>query len=121
MLLHKAIKAQEFFLTWITRILIHCAYDVQKKRQNVVALAEQFTLPREKIDEKIDLTEAIGKLPEKYRTSIILFYYNDMSLKEISKTLDTPENTIKTYLSRGKKLLRKLLGGDYFDGQKHIL
>ena len=115
------LRQEEFFLTWITKILIHCAYDVQKRRQNVVALAEQFTIPREKIDEKMDLTEAIGKLPAKHRTSIILFYYYDMSLKEISKTLDTPENTIKTFLSRGKKMLRKLLGGDYFDGQKNIL
>ncbi len=117
----KQLRSEEFFLTWITRILIHCAYDIQRKRKNVVALPEQSTLPRERLDEKMDLAEAIGKLPEKHRTSIILFYYYDMSLIEISKTLKTPENTIKTYLSRGKKRLRKLLGGSYFDGQKHIL
>jgi len=117
----KQLRNEEFFLTWITRILINCAYGVQRKRKNVVALAEQLTIPRERIDEKMDLTEAVGKLPENYRMSIILFYYYDMSLKEIAQTLNTPENTIKTYLSRGKKLLRKLLGGSYFDGQKHIL
>lgn len=117
----RQLRNKEYFLTWITKILIHCAYDVQRKRKNVVALAEQLTLPRERNEEKIDLAEAIGKLPEKHRTSIILFYYYDMSLKEISKILGIPENTTKTYLSRGKKLLRKLLGGSYFDGQKHIL
>ena len=117
----KQLRNEEFFLTWITRILIHCAYDVQRKRNNVVTLSDQLTFPRERMDEKMDLTEAVGKLPEKQRMSIILFYYYDMSLKEIAQTLKTPENTIKTHLSRGKKLLRKLLGGSYFDGQKHIL
>jgi RNA polymerase sigma-70 factor (ECF subfamily) len=87
----------------------------------VLALEEQLALPREKNEEKLDLAEAIGKLPEKHQTSIILFYYYDKSLKEIAQTLDAPENTIKTYLGRGKKQLRKLLGGSYLDGQKHIL
>ena len=117
----RQLKNEEFFLTWITRILIHCAYDVQRKRKKVFPLEDQLAIPREQNEEKMDLTEAIGKLPEKHRMSIILFYYYDMSLKEISKVLETPENTIKTYLSRGKKLLRKLLGGNYFDGQKHVL
>lgn len=44
-----------------------------------------------------------------------------MSLKEIAASLEVPENTIKTYLSRGKKQLRKLLGGSYFDGQRDLL
>ncbi|WP_223701097.1 sigma-70 family RNA polymerase sigma factor [Sutcliffiella deserti] len=114
------LRNEEFFLTWLTKILIHCAYDVQKKRKNVVVLEEQVALQREKHEERMDLTEAIGKLPEKHQTSIILFYYYDMSLKDIAQALETPENTIKTYINRGKKQLRKLLGGSYFDGQRHI-
>jgi RNA polymerase sigma-70 factor, ECF subfamily len=118
----KQLRNEKYFLTWVTKILINCAYDVQKKRRNEISSENEVAaLSRVKNEEKLDLAVAIGKLPSKHKTSIILFYYYDMSLQEIATTLEVPENTIKTYLSRGKKQLRKLLGGSYFDGQRHIL
>lgn len=115
------LRNESFFLTWITKILIHCAYDVLKKKRNLVALEDEGFLQRCNTEEKLDLIEAIKKLPEKTQTSIILFYYYNMNLKEIAQIIEAPENTVKTYLSRGKKQLRKLLGGGYFDGQRNIL
>jgi RNA polymerase sigma-70 factor, ECF subfamily len=116
------LRNEKYFITWITKILIHCAYDVQKKRRNEVAPRNEVaSFFRDKNEEKLDLAVAIEKLPAKHQTSIILFYYYDMSLQDIAKTLDAPENTIKTHLNRGKKQLRKLLGRSYFDGQRHIL
>ncbi|RDU38755.1 RNA polymerase [Neobacillus piezotolerans] len=117
------LRNEQYFLTWVTKILINCAYDVLKKRRNEISSEnEVVAISNVKDDEeKLDLAAAIGKLPAKHQTSIILFYYFDMSLKEIATSLEVPENTIKTYLSRGKKQLRKLLGGGYFDGQRHIL
>jgi RNA polymerase sigma-70 factor, ECF subfamily len=116
------LRNEQYFLTWVTKILIRCAYDVQKKRRNEISSeSEVASLSRVKNEEKLDLAAAIGKLPANYQTSIILFYYYDMSLKEIAASLEVPENTIKTYLSRGKKQLRNLLGGSYFDGQRYIL
>lgn len=118
----RQLRNEKYFLTWVTKILINCAYDIQKKRRNEISSENEVAVfSRVKNEEKLDLGVAIGKLPAKHQTSIILFYYYDMSLKEISTTLEVPENTIKTYLSRGKKQLRKLLGGSYFDGQRHIL
>ncbi|MBU8732881.1 sigma-70 family RNA polymerase sigma factor [Cytobacillus oceanisediminis] len=116
------LRNEQYFLTWITKILINCAYDVQRKRRNEISSENEVAaLARIKNEEKLDLAAAIGKLPAKHQTSIIFFYYYDMSLKEIATCLEVPENTIKTYLSRGKKQLRKLLGRSYFDGQRHIL
>lgn len=116
------LRNEQYFLTWITKILINCAYDVQRKRRNEISSENEVaSLSGVKNEEKLDLAAAIGKLPAKHQTSIIFFYYYGMSLKEISTSLKVPENTIKTYLSRGKKQLRKLLGRSYFDGQRHIL
>ena len=40
---------------------------------------------------------------------IILFYYNDYSLKEISKILDIPEGTVKSRLSKARDILKEKL------------
>lgn len=115
------LRNEQYFLTWLTKILINCAYQVQRKRRDEIASEHNLAVfPGARTEEKLDLSEAIGKLPANYQTSIILFYYYDMSLKEIANMLETPENTIKTYLSRGKKQLKKFLGGGYFDGQRNV-
>ncbi|WP_409303931.1 sigma-70 family RNA polymerase sigma factor [Peribacillus sp. SCS-155] len=116
------LRNEEFFLTWMTKILINCAYDVLRKRKKPIpSVTDPGAILSERNEEKLDLAAAIGKLPVRYQTSIILFYYYDMSLQEMAKIMETPENTIKTYLSRGKKQLRTLLGGGYRDGKRQIL
>ncbi|WP_413375886.1 sigma-70 family RNA polymerase sigma factor [Alkalihalobacillus sp. 1P02AB] len=55
------------------------------------------------------MTNALLTLPVKYREVLILFYYEDASILEISQILRTNENTVKTRLHRGKKLLKKMI------------
>lgn len=43
------------------------------------------------------------------RTAVVLFYYEDLSLREIARTLRVPEGTVKSRLSRGRERLRTLL------------
>lgn len=49
--------------------------------------------------------DALQELPEKYRVPLHLFYFEDMSIAEISNILDSTEGTIKSQLSRGRKML----------------
>lgn len=56
---------------------------------------------------------AVMDLPIKYRIVIHLFYYEEMSIKEISKVLKINENTILSRLHRGRKLLKNVLEVDY--------
>lgn len=60
------------------------------------------------------LHEAIGELPYKYREVIALYYFEELSTKEITEMINENENTIKTRLSRGRKLLKELMqkGGE---------
>ena len=48
-------------------------------------------------------------LPPEQRTAVVLFYYEDLSLREIARTLRVPEGTVKSRLSRGRERLRTLL------------
>ena len=56
-----------------------------------------------------DLYEQIQKLPKKYRTVLYLFYYEDLSVREISETTGQKETTIKSQLSRARNMLKEEL------------
>lgn len=57
--------------------------------------------------------EAVLKLPEKYRDVIYLFYYEGYTAVQIAKILGKKENTVYTWLSRAKDILREKLGGEW--------
>ncbi|WP_445492698.1 sigma-70 family RNA polymerase sigma factor [Niallia sp. 03133] len=107
-----SLKNPEYFLTWFTKIVIRCAGQLLKKRDKVVPLTEEMlrnliSEGNPNYEESIHLLNVIGQLKEHYRTVIILFYYHDYSIKTISNTMEIPEGTVKTYLSRGKEALKK--------------
>lgn len=66
---------------------------------------EQF----EKTERRLTIMNAVMKLPEKYRTVIHLFYFEDMSVSQISEATGSGESTVKSQLSRARKLLKPLL------------
>jgi len=53
----------------------------------------------------------LGQLNESQRTAIVLFHFHQMPYAEIAETLEVPENTVRTYLHRGRKRLRELMTG----------
>ena len=55
-------------------------------------------------------------MPEKYSTVLHLYYYEELSIKEISSVLRLPSATVGTRLARGRAALKEMLKGDgYFD------
>ena len=56
--------------------------------------------------------EALLALPEHYRQALYLFYYEDLSTKEIAKVMKRPEATVRSLLHRGRKLLKARLEGE---------
>ncbi|WP_079708038.1 sigma-70 family RNA polymerase sigma factor [Paraliobacillus ryukyuensis] len=110
----KQLKENKYFLTWLTRILINSAYDLRKKQKKDVPFEYISDLPsnkNERIDEHIDLVRAINELKDNQRDAIILFYYHDLPIKEVSEIMNIPENTVKTNLQRGKKQLKNTMKG----------
>lgn len=56
-----------------------------------------------------ELYEALMILDEKYRVPIELFYLEGYSVREIADILQSTENTVKSWLSRGRSRLKKIL------------
>ena len=57
--------------------------------------------------------QAVHALPPAFRDVILLHYYQNYGISEISKMMDLPEGTISSRLSRGRKKLETILqGGD---------
>lgn len=54
-------------------------------------------------------------LPEKYKTVLYLYYFEEYSVKEISEMLERKESTIQTQLSRGRERLKIDMGGNYLE------
>jgi len=52
---------------------------------------------------------AVGRLPRLWALTIVLFYRQEKSIKEIAKIMNKRQNTVKTYLFRGRKRLKELL------------
>ncbi|TSB45745.1 sigma-70 family RNA polymerase sigma factor [Alkalicoccobacillus porphyridii] len=108
------LKQPEYFSTWLIRILIRECYKLLKKKERMIPFEENELLKR--IDYKMtnahssqELKELVYELDEPYHSVLILFYYHDLSLKQISETMNIPLNTVKTHLRRGKKQLKKQL------------
>ena len=57
--------------------------------------------------------EAVMALPDKYKSTIYLYYYEGYDSTEIAAMLKKPPSTVRNYLHKGRNLLREKLGGDF--------
>lgn len=113
----KAFKNDEHLDKWLTRVAVNESKNLLKSP------FKNRSVPLEGNDVKYDfeteqdqwLFDAVMKLPLKQRTVIHLFYYEDMSVKEIAETLSIRSNAVKTRLSRGRMQLKNILGDDWND------
>ncbi|MGV3687238.1 MAG: RNA polymerase sigma factor [Daejeonella sp.] len=116
------------FSTWLFRIATNNCIDfIRKKRINVVSLhtladddgdERQFEVPSESLNpeqtsikkqENEKLKNIVDQLPSRYRTLIILRYFEEQSYEEISKQLDLPLGTVKAQLFRARDLLANVM------------
>ena len=68
-----------------------------------------------------DLERAIAKLPEEQRSVLLLVGLEGMRYEEVATVLDVPVGTIRSRLSRGREMLRQLMGISPEKSLKHSL
>lgn len=102
-----SIKDIKNIKTWFFKIISNTAINDIRKKQKVVPL---MSIENEDIYEDSynisDVNEMIEKLPREYTEVIILRYFEDMKIKDISEVLGINENTVKTRLYKALKLLK---------------
>ena len=106
------LKSGKHIKAWLIRVTINCSKSIFSSSwfRKTVPLNEEITFDT---PEKSEVYYAVQSLPSKYRTVIHLFYYEDMSVKEIADCLNMKESTVKSHLFRGRELLRSELKGGY--------
>ena len=107
----KTLKHEEFFKTWVIRIVINESNNLYKKRIKEISVDKEHFENIEINDDYRDLSlyNAINSLDDDLRTTTILFYFEDMKYKDIAKVLNVKEGTIKSRLSRAKEKLYNIL------------
>ena len=113
----KNLKEPKYFKTWLIRIAISCAIDLLRKQKNVVQMKPEFEEfisgdINEDIDLEMTVRDLIEQLNEDEKSVIILRFYEGLTIKEVSETLDIPLGSAKTVLYRALNKLRKDLKGD---------
>lgn len=119
-----SLKRNDYFSTWLTKILINHAIDALRRKKKVIPMShdilEHFTESDTiKKDEQLDLLEAMNTIETKYKTVLLLRFYEDYSIKQIAKFLNCPEGTVKTNIRRGLESLKKKMKGAYFDDRQN--
>lgn len=97
---------------WLRTVALNIARDRHRRRRRLGVLLRRFRpadVPAATADH-VDLLAAIRKLPTGQRESIALHYLSDMAVDDIAAALKTPANTVKSWLSRGRKALAGMLG-----------
>ena len=98
------------FKPWIYKILTNTSYEIIKKKGEYVEINDnELESIQADVDTKLTLWDTVQKLPQPYRTTITLFYYEDMSIKQISKITNLKEDAIKKQLSRGRQKLKEVI------------
>lgn len=120
---NKEFESDEHEKAWLIRVTLNGCRKLWRsawfrrtegmpKQQDMPAesLLEQEVVERE---QKRELLEEVWKLPAKYREVIHLFYFEQLSVKEISSVTGRKESTVTSQLTRGRDILKKKLKEEY--------
>ena len=106
------------FGSWLKKIVINNALDHLRRRHEQTSIDEigidfpdeEDQETEEEIQWKVrEIKQAINKLPEEYRTAVVLSDLEGLPYSEIAELMDVPVGTVKSRLFRGRRQLQKVL------------
>lgn len=108
-----AFESEEHRKAWLIRTTLNCCNSFWNSawKRRTVSMEECADLVDTGRWGEGGLLEQVNALPPKYRTVIHLFYYEDMPIEQIGRTLKISYNAVAKRLSRARELLRKKLEG----------
>lgn len=115
----KQFESEEHMRAWLIRVCINLSKNVVTSLWNRNRIPWDEHIEGFYFEEESDrrLFDAVMSLPLKYRIAIHLFYYEDYSVREIAQVIRKQEGTVKSHLSRGRKLLKQQLKEEWSDDE----
>ena len=106
----KTFDGPEHLRRWLLRVTVNVCKDALKSpwRKRRVPL-DSIPEPVFEQPEQRELYREVLALPEKYRTVLGLYYYEELSTKEIAALLNIRQTAVTTRLARGRELLKQRL------------
>ena len=105
------LESEEHLKAWLIRVTLNVAKSLSTSSwsKKVVPLSEHDPIIVNDENTDTDTYYAVLSLAEKYRSVIMLYYYEDYSVSEISQILNRTETAIQTQLQRARAMLKSKL------------
>lgn len=114
------LKSPTAFYSWLNRIIARTCMKVYTREHREITVNESAEelfsedLDDQRIPEKIldtkethrMIRELVDELPPAQKLCILMYYYDELPVKDIAEALDTPENTVKSRLSYARKTIK---------------
>jgi len=120
--IHKAfasagsLKNPDAIKSWFYRIVVNTSLDFLRKHKRVQVVDEEtleaYSQGISDSYHNIDLERALDELPVKYRNVVVLRYFEDLKIEEVSEVLNENINTVKTRLYQALRVLRVKLNDE---------
>jgi len=117
------LKNEKYFKTWVIRITMNKCYDIIAKRklndEKILKVQSNISETNISFDnnviEKTDLERTLDLLEEDLKKVTLLYYYDDLSITEISEILNIPKGTVKSRVFRAREKLYDILSKEEVD------
>lgn len=102
--------------TWLYRVTVNSCIDrMRARREDTMEelpetsseATQQQTLEEEDLQSYMD--DALQNLPERQRTALVLFHYEDLSMNDVAEMMDASVEAVESLLARGRRALKKSL------------
>lgn len=111
-----SLRDQKKLAQWLLKIVLNVSKTmvVKRGRERPSGDMEQCAdaavpPPSLHIEQEIDIWQIVMALKEEYRLVVIMYYYSEFTVKEISAMLGIPEGTVKNRLFRAREILKTML------------
>ncbi|MGB2572594.1 RNA polymerase sigma factor [Micromonospora citrea] len=100
---------------WVRRVAFHLAFSRRRKAVRGAHALLRLGTSRTHHDDGRDsvaVAEALRAVPVRHRRALVLHYVVDLPVRDVAAELGVPENTVKTWLRRGRQQLQAALMDD---------
>jgi RNA polymerase sigma-70 factor (ECF subfamily) len=116
------LKQPRSFKTWLMKILVNNCYQIKRLQKRVITIDNFPDIPIHQDEySNAELYQFVNRLEADLKLVVVMYYFQDLSVKEISNILDIPVGTVKSRLSRARKRMWEMLnfeGGNLLYGSK---